>query len=159
MPSIPDDVDVPIRTLHLSFRDFLLHPATREKTPFWVDEREVHQRLTDRCLLLCHGLKRNICGLASEGASRSEVSLETINQCLPSELQYACRYWVHHLVQSKDLEAAMHNAFVFLQEHFLHWVEAMSLLGLMSEVVGLINLLQSVIPVSHEQSHITYHAI
>ena len=156
--NIPDDVDMPIRTFHLSFRDFLLHPATREKTPFWVDEREVHQRLTDRCLLLCHGLKRNICGLDSEGTSRSEINRETINRCLSLELQYACRYWVQHLVQSNDLEAAMHNAFVFLREHFLHWVEAMSLLGLVSEIVGLIIVLQSAIHVSHEQSHIIYRA-
>ena len=157
--NIPEDVDMSIRTFHLSFRDFLLHPTTREKTPFWVDESEVHQKLTGRCLLLLHGLKKNICRLASEGVSRSEVSLETINECLSSELQYACRYWIQHLVQGKDQEAAMHSAFLFLRKHFLHWVEAMSLLGLMSEVVGLITLLQSAIHVSHEQTHTVYHAI
>lgn len=157
--NIPDDVDMPIRTFHLSFRDFLLHPTTREKTPFWVDESEVHQKLTGRCLLLLHGLKKNICRLASEGVSRSEVSIETINECLSSELQYACRYWIQHLVQSKDQDAAMHSAFLFLRKHFLHWVEAMSLLGLMSEVVGLITLLQSAIHVSHGQTHTVYHAI
>ncbi|KAJ6058363.1 uncharacterized protein N7446_007946 [Penicillium canescens] len=40
----------------------------------------------------------------------------------------------------------MDNASLFLQKHFLHWVEAMSILGLVSEVVGIINLLQTVVP-------------
>jgi hypothetical protein len=41
----------------------------------------------------------------------------------------------------------MHGVFLFLQRHFLHWVEAMNLPGLVSEVVGIINLLQTVVPV------------
>lgn len=37
---------------------------------------------------------------------------------------------------------------LFLREHFLHWMEAMNNLGLAAEVVGSINLLQSVFDVS-----------
>jgi hypothetical protein len=38
---------------------------------------------------------------------------------------------------------------LFLQKHFLHWVEAISLLGLISEVVGMLDLLHTDILVSN----------
>ncbi|KAJ5938320.1 hypothetical protein N7466_001454 [Penicillium verhagenii] len=149
--SVPDDKTLPVRLFHLSFRDFLLDPETREKTPFGVDEKEIHYKLAMKCIFLCQNLRKNICGLPSDGSQRAETDRTTIDHCLPPELQYACRYWAHHLMQCRDLNAVMYNALLFLQRnflrrHFLHWVEAMSLLGLMSEVVGILNALQTVIP-------------
>lgn len=141
---IPKDKNMPIRLFHLSFRDFLL----REKTEFWVDEENIHQRLTASCLLMCDNLRRNICGLPSEGTSRTEIDRQTIDDCLSPELQYSCRYWAHHLAQSKDLSSMLHVASSFLKKHLLHWMEAMSILGLASEIVGIIDRLLSVIQVS-----------
>ena len=37
-------------------------------------------------------------------------------------------YWVHHLVRSKDGMDG-EKVYQFLQKHFLHWVEAFSLLA------------------------------
>jgi hypothetical protein len=37
---------------------------------------------------------------------------------------------------------------IFLQQHFLHWLEALSLMGKMSEGVLMITALQSVLTVS-----------
>jgi hypothetical protein len=146
--SVPDDEALPVRLFHLSFRDFLLDPETREKTPFWVDQKEMHYKLTVQSLLVCQKLRKNISGLPSDGTQRAEIDRQTINHCLLPELQYACRYWAHHLVQCTDLNSVMHDALLFLQKHFLHWVEAMSLLGLASDVVGIISLLQTAVPVS-----------
>ncbi|KAJ6054864.1 NACHT and WD40 domain protein [Penicillium canescens] len=115
--SVPDNETFPVRLFHLSFRDFLLDPETREKTPFGVDGEEMHQ-----------------------------IDWQTIDRCIPPELQYACQYWARHLVQFADLNGVMHDALLFLQRHFLHWVEAMSLQGLISEVVGIISALQAVLP-------------
>lgn len=152
--NVPDDETLPVRLFHSSFRDFLIDPETREKTPFWVDKKETHYRLTLQCLLTCQNLRKNICGLISEGARRADIDRRTIDHRLSPDLQYACRYWAHHLVQCTDSNGITHNALLFLQEHFLHWVEAMSLLGLVSEVVGVLNLLQTVIPVSSVDSYI-----
>ncbi|KAJ5211729.1 NACHT and WD40 domain protein [Penicillium cinerascens] len=138
---IPEDKTKPIRPFHLSFRDFLLDPETRKKTDLWVDEKEIHQRLAIQCLSVCNNLKQNICGLPSDGIRRVEIDPSTINHCLTPELQYSCRYWAYHLVRSSDLDTVIHLALLFLQRHFLHWVEAMSLLGLMSEVARIISLL------------------
>jgi hypothetical protein len=156
--SVPDDESLPVRLFHLSFRDFLLDPETRKKTPFWVNEKQLQHELTIRCLIICRNLRNNICGLRSHGIKRMEIDRQVINHCLSPELQYACRYWAHHLVQcaelNTDVNVVMHYALLFLQEHFLHWVEAMSLLGLISEVVGIIDLLHTTVPVSSLGGHL-----
>ncbi|KAJ5646727.1 NACHT and WD40 domain protein [Penicillium lividum] len=142
---IPKDESMPVRLFHLSFREFLLDPETRDKTPLWLDEKEIHQRLTLQCLSVCDNLKRNICGLPSDGTKRMKIDHKTLSHCLSSELQYSCRFWVQHLAQSKEQELLIHDAFLFLKKHFLHWMEVMSVLGLASEVVGIIDVLQALI--------------
>ena len=145
---IPIDRSLPIRLFHLSFKDFLLDPEICDKTPFAIDEEFAQYRLTVQCLLACQNLRKNICELSNDGTYRVEIPDIAIEQYIPLELQYSCRYWISHLVQCKGRGDIIDQAFRFLQQHFLHWVEAMSLLGLLSEVMWRLNLLQSVIPVS-----------
>lgn len=145
----PDNFDTPVRLLHLSFRDFLLDSKKKDSNPFWIDEKEVHQNLTTQCLnVMQHSLRKNICNLESESIQRNKIDIYFINRHLPPVLQYACRYWAGHLVQSQDPVTELVNAFSFLKVHFLHWVEAMSILGIISEVVRVIKSLQSVTQVS-----------
>jgi hypothetical protein len=147
--NIPDSLDTPVRLLHLSFRDFLLDPKQKNSSRFWIDEKEAHQNVTAQCLkIMQRSLKKNICSLPGEGTQRQEISNHSIDQYLPPELQYSCRYWVQHLIQSRDLAGLLDDVFLFLEKHFLHWVEAMSILGVVSEVVGVIDRLQKVMQVS-----------
>jgi hypothetical protein len=148
--SISTDDTKPVRLFHLLFRDFLLDLDTRDKTPLWIDEKEMHKILTVQCLkVMQHSLRKNICNLPGDGTQRSEIDIHSINHHLPPELRYACRYWAEHLIQSHDPVTELVKAFSFLRVHFLHWVEAMSVLGLISEVVGVIKRLQSVVQVSY----------
>ncbi|KAJ6014949.1 WD40 repeat-like protein [Penicillium herquei] len=146
---VPVNETIPIRLFHLSFRDFLLDPETAQKTPFWINEAELHYIVAKQCLWMCHNLRRNICELSSVGTQRIEIELETIEKCIAPELQYACKYWVYHLVRCKDFESIVCRAFLFLRSHFLHWVEAMSLLGLASDVLVIIRDLQKVVSGNH----------
>ncbi|KAJ5698402.1 hypothetical protein N7462_000407 [Penicillium macrosclerotiorum] len=139
--SVPNDINMPVQLFHQSFRDFLLDPDTRQKTPFWVDEKETNYSLTINCLLICQELRKNSCVLPSYGTRRAEIDNLTIDNYFSSELKYASRYWAIHLMQCIDISDAMHKAFLFLKKHFLHWVEAMSILGLVSEVLVTLNLL------------------
>lgn len=142
---IPATPDEPVRVSHRSFRDFLLDNK-QEESPFWVDKGLVHKRLAVQCLkVMQHGLRKNICNLQND-TPRNDIDHDTLRHCLPSELQYACRYWVHHLVQSNPV-TELSQVVSFLQSHFLHWVEAMSLLGALSEVVEMVQRLQSAIEV------------
>ncbi|KAK2733737.1 hypothetical protein FQN57_001964 [Myotisia sp. PD_48] len=146
---ISNDLAIPVKVLHQSFRDFLLDAGTKRaknSEKFWIDEKAVHRDLTNKCLeLMQFTLKKNICELQDEGTQHSDISIHSINQHLPLELQYACRYWPQHLIQSQDLDTGIVKAFSFLKIHFLHWVEAMSLLGLVTEILRALKTLQSAI--------------
>ncbi|KAJ5375973.1 NACHT and WD40 domain protein [Penicillium cosmopolitanum] len=141
--SVPNSMTQPVRLFHLSFRDFLLDPETRHKSPLWIDSLEAHGYIAMKCLSLCQkSLRQNICQLPGYDTSRKFLDYETLNRYLPPEMHYACRHWVYHLTQSIQTIHTVHtsdgiinNAVSFLRAHFLHWVEAMILLGLMSEVV------------------------
>lgn len=152
---IPSDANAPVKLLHLSFRDFLLDE--REANRFWIDERVVHEKLATGCLHLLmnnDNLKKDICGLQMPGKRREDISEEMIDRCLPPEVQYACLYWVQHLKGSRVRLDDRHQAFQFLRHHFLHWLEALSLIGKISESIGLIDELQSLVDVSHFESYL-----
>ncbi|KAI9782330.1 MAG: hypothetical protein M1839_005203, partial [Geoglossum umbratile] len=144
--SIPNSEDLPVRLLHLSFRDFLVDPQKEGKSPFWVDERETHKRLASKCLELLsspEGLRQNKCELLNPGTLRTEIDERTIAICLPPELQYACRYWAHHLEQSKGRIYDGNSVHLFLQKYLLHWLEAMSLIGEAYKCIYIIKRLQA----------------
>ena len=148
---IPSDPNAPVKLLHLSFRDFLVDPDKREKNPFWVDERKTHETLAAKCLkLLSEGnhLTQDICRLQMPGKRREDVDKRTIDRCLPPEFQYACLYWIYHLKESEGKVQDGDQADQFLRRHFLHWLEALSLMGKMSESIALIGMLQAVVAVS-----------
>ena len=143
---VPRDESGSVRLLHLSFRDFLVDPEKRGKSPFWIDEQAAHQRIVTKCLQLMSGqkgLKQNICNLLSPGTFRDEIDKRIVNENLPPELRYACRYWVSHLQQSKRNIRDHDQVHTFLQRHALHWLEAMSIIGEASESINVLVYLQS----------------
>jgi hypothetical protein len=93
--SVPDSEDVPIRLLHLSFREFLVDPQKQGRSPFWVDKKSTHNKLASRCLKLMSGLsglRQDMCSLSRPGVLRSEIDDGAVANRLLAELQYACRY-------------------------------------------------------------------
>jgi len=121
--NIPNSEHVPVRLLHLSFREFLIDPQKQGKSPFWVDEKETHERLASQCLKLMsspNGLQQNMCNLLVPGTLRSDIDERTIARSLPAELQYTCCYWVHHLEQSKGRIYDRNSVHLFLQKYFLY---------------------------------------
>ena len=144
---ISDNQNHPIQLLHPSFRDFLLD-SNRCSDLFWIDQRKTHEDLARSCLrVMIDHLKEDICGLEAPGTSCSTVSDEVIKQCLPKELQYACRYWVQHLQRSKTLLCDNAEIHSFLREYLLHWFEALSLVGKTSEGILVITSLESTVVV------------
>ncbi|KAK6539216.1 hypothetical protein TWF694_009457 [Orbilia ellipsospora] len=108
--NIPDDThsNSPIQIFHLSFRDFLLDDVNKPHW-FWINSKKAHRNIAKNCiLLLARTLRQDMCDLKSPGLYLSDISESLINQNIPLEIQYACRYWVHHLkegyIQDKDPE-------------------------------------------------------
>lgn len=139
---IPKYIYRPLRLHHPSFRDFLLDLPKSGSNPFRVNETETHERIATRCLQLMGCLKGNLCNLGGPGTIRTEVDKQVIDEHLLVHVQYACSYWVNYLEKSKGCIRDGNRVLVFLQEHLLYWLEAMSLMGKASECVALVATLQ-----------------
>ena len=147
---IPTDSNTPIRTLHLSFSEFLLSDQLQLE-PFGIDGQATHRMLLSRCLQLLSGpggLQENLCRLEYPGKRRREIDPATIDDRLSPALQYACQYWIQHVQYGKVEVHNEDDVHMFLQKHFLHWLEAMSLINRLPEVIAQLRVLQSLVSVS-----------
>ena len=143
----------PIRTFHASLREFLINRDS-SKT-FWVNEPATHLLLAEKCLNLlstCGHLRTDIHDVKRPGTKMTDVDPEVIMRNLPPHVQYACRYWVDHMVQSVDGRGYLSKGHVilvhdFLRKHFLHWVEALCWMKRSGDVVYQILRLEPVIQV------------
>ena len=152
--NVPDISESPIRVLHPSFHDFLLSETRCEDKRLFIQEESVHDNLVTSCLgAISAGLRRNLCNLPTPGTSPQDVPREVMKKALPEHIQYACQYWVDHLASSKSERRAQlgfrdsGKIHMFFQKDFLHWLEAMSLMGKMSEGVLMITKLANMIEV------------
>lgn len=121
--------NAPIRVLHPSFSDYLTSQLRCRDKNTLIDVSQNHHRLSRSSLaLLNNSLKYDVCSLAHP--SQSIPDRAHITQHIRGHLQYACNFWAEHVVQApcdNDLIEEVHQ---FLLIHGLHWMEAMSLIGL-----------------------------
>ncbi|KAJ5671269.1 hypothetical protein N7507_000396 [Penicillium longicatenatum] len=137
--NVPINTSTSVRSLHLSFRDFLVGTDCE----FRVDEKATHRKIALHCLrIMDTRLKKNICDLANYGIQRQDIDPQIIKHHLPADFQYCCYYWVHHLKQSRGGMSGP-EILVFLRKRFLHWLEAIALIGKLSEARELIETLES----------------
>lgn len=140
----------PLRLHHPSFRDFLLDPKRCTDQDFWVDEEQAHEMLADRCIqLMSKSLKEDICGVGAPGVLVADVERSFIKQGLSPEVQYACCYWMDHVQKSGTQLRDNDQVHVFLQEHLLHWLEALGWIGKISDGVHAMASLESFVSVSN----------
>jgi hypothetical protein len=150
--NVPEDKTSPIQLFHLSFRDFLVDKNRCPDPQFWINEKTAHKNLFLSCLkLMSDHLRRDMCDLRLPGALATEVEKSKVEKCLPLEVQYACRYWIGHLLQGNIELCDSEEVHEFLKEHFLHWLEALSLIWKIPEGIhSVIELFEhlSTLPVS-----------
>ncbi|KAJ6506227.1 hypothetical protein C8R47DRAFT_1241369 [Mycena vitilis] len=109
-----------IHAIHPSVRDYLVDHRRCNRQPWFIDEEEEHRKMSTRCIdHLSKNLKRNMTVASDLNA----------NGRLHDAIAYACISWAHHVCQvgaTADLAAKIH---AFICKHFLHWLEALSVLG------------------------------
>lgn len=153
--NIPKEHHSPVRLLHPSYRDFLLDHDRCQDNSFWISDQIAHNELAENCLrVLSSGvLKRDICGLKRPGILIDSIEKDQVNYHLSSNVQYACQYWTRHLQQlNSDRQEKIGlkdggRVHVFLQKNFLYWLEALSLMGKMSEGILMVQGLKSMLEV------------
>jgi hypothetical protein len=152
--NIPQSNDRPIRLLHPSFRDFLLDKDRCTNSKFWVDEKQAHQILAGSCIqLMSSSLRQDICAQCATGVLVTDIESERVEQCIPSELQYACFYWVEHFRKSGTQLHENGQVHQFLKTHLLHWLEVLSWTRKISQGIDAITSLESIAIVSYSIVH------
>ncbi|KZL88168.1 beta transducin-like protein het-e2c [Colletotrichum incanum] len=131
--------------VHQSAKDFLLnkeYTAFDQILPSGIAHQ--HHIIFSRSLdILSRTLKRDIYELRFPGVRIQDVLPPDPDPLAP--LKYSCRHWVDHLEESNPAESPacgdiQDNARVhgFLKSHYLHWLEAQSLLrGIPQAVVAM----------------------
>ncbi|KAF1985199.1 hypothetical protein K402DRAFT_394897 [Aulographum hederae CBS 113979] len=139
---IPKDPTLPLRLHHPSFRDFLFEKSRCEE--FWVDEKQAHQDLADRCIKLMEiSLKQDICSVKAPNILIADAETAQIEQYLPLEVQYACRYWIDHVQKSGTQLYDDSQVHRFLQKYLLYWLEALGWMKKLSDGIHAISTLES----------------
>ena len=144
--NVPSDPDLPIRLLHLSFRDYLVDTRRHGEVELFIDEEEAHQTLAAQCLeLLLHTdcLKQDICDLKCPGILRNDIDSLVVARYLPPEVQYACQYWAYHLQQGHCSVSHGDSVHRFFETRLLYWLEALGLLGRAFESLSIIAAVRS----------------
>jgi hypothetical protein len=129
----------PIRTLHPSFREFLLDNGRCSDLRFQINQGERHLHLALGCLTVMNEhLHRDICQIGDPSLLNSEIGdLQDRIGKIPSEVIYAGKHWMAHLARAayqdlteegkrwmREIEVALSK---FCDAHLLHWIEAASL--------------------------------
>lgn len=134
--------------VHQSAKDFLLQEnISRELFP--TSKAEVHYTMFSRSLeVMSRTLRRDIYRLQAPG-----FPIDNVTQPDPDPLDtvgYSCAYWVDHLCASQNKICLSDNGivYVFLEEHFLYWIEALSLLKSVITGILAIHKLENLLTVS-----------
>ncbi|KAF1828257.1 hypothetical protein BDW02DRAFT_603580, partial [Decorospora gaudefroyi] len=123
--------------IHLSAKDFFTLGNGRQvfDSPLGEEQGRITYRLLDAMDSM---LRRDMCNLQKPGVRIQEATVRVGGSCLP-QMAYACEYWVEHLQEGghacTDMLADGGRVLRFFQKHLLHWLEAMSLLQKMPEVI------------------------
>ncbi|KAI9376536.1 WD40-repeat-containing domain protein [Aspergillus egyptiacus] len=138
--------------VHQSVRDFLLDNSRCRIAPeFWIDMQDTHSELLEKCLATMDHLKQDICKMKAPGFRVAELAPGKVEECLPLHVQYACRHWVDHLAALDDIKpesasladgGPVHR---FMQNKFLFWLEALSVMKHLTLSIHQLNKLQTMI--------------
>ncbi|CAG8266967.1 unnamed protein product [Penicillium salamii] len=123
----------PIRLAHLSFSDYLLDKNRCLEGGFRISKEVKHGELLGHCLkTLSDSLRSDISQFGSFSMLRQDIDPQVLSECLPAHVQYACLYWIEHLLSSDSHPLDDGPVHGLLKEHLLNWIEALSLMDRVS---------------------------
>ncbi|GKZ59388.1 hypothetical protein AnigIFM49718_005264 [Aspergillus niger] len=128
--------DSPIRLVHPSFPEYLTSEDRCLDRTFLVSRKEKHIDLFINCIeTLSNTLRRDICQFGDVSTLNCDIDPDMVHLKIPPHVKYACIYWLEHLQLSGSSHLVLDNGPVyrFLQKHLLHWLESLSIMGMISE--------------------------
>lgn len=139
-----------ISFVHQSAQDFL--KSLKEVFPTGI-ETQHHEMHTKSLGLMLTTLKRDIYNLGARALGLHVRQIQKPNPDPLAAIKYASLYWVEHLEDSgfsQDADPYVEKGIeTFLQEKYLQWLEAVSILGNISQGITAILKLEGILQVSH----------
>ena len=131
-----------IQIIHPSLFDFFTSAHRCNDDHFYINSSNQNRILTDRCFrIMIELLRRDICGINDPTKFNSDVLDldDRLQEHVPEHLRYACQFWSLHLADMPVGDKEIYDkATEFLFEHFLHWLEVMSLLQKVDSVFNIV---------------------
>jgi len=123
--------------IHQSAKDYLTTDASAVISP--AGHERIHYDMSSRSLdALSKTLRRNIYNIQDPGSMMKNVP----DPDPLASIRYSCVFWVDHLCEADDTSPDWKKnlsddgaIFAFLKEHFLHWLESLSLIYKLSDGV------------------------
>ncbi len=130
--------------IHQSAKDFLINKVAGEIFP--LGRENIHYTIFSQSLrIISKSLRRDIYDLVAPGTHIDQVKKPEPDPL--AAIWYPCIYWIDHLCDCQISENAEEDlrdggsVDTFLRRHYLHWLEALSLLRSMSDGIhGMIRL-------------------
>jgi hypothetical protein len=118
--------------IHQSAKDYLT--TNSSGIIFLAGEGQIHHDMLSWSVdALSKTLRRDIYNLEDPGSMVKDVPDPDPDPLGP--IRYSCEFWVDHLCKADDQSLDHHKElsddgaiFAFLREHFLHWLESLSLI-------------------------------
>ncbi|KEP45880.1 putative vegetative incompatibility protein HET-E-1, partial [Rhizoctonia solani 123E] len=118
-----------VTTLHASFPDFMFDPA--RSNLYHCDPNVQHKKIAKLCFKYIKQTQPqfNICNLESSYLLDEQVPKieERVNRTIPSELLYACQYWVEHMREGNRASDIIEDLRDLLSKRLLLWMEVLNL--------------------------------
>ena len=138
-----------VHLVHQSAKDYLTNDRESQKI-LPAGRAKGHAVIVSRSLrAMSETMRRDIFHLLDSGCSIQEVELVSPDPL--GRIRYACFYWIEHLC---EIDAGLHDKVGlrndgeihgFLREHFLHWLEALSLMKCIPRGVAMIRKLANLL--------------
>jgi hypothetical protein len=133
-----------VNLIHQSAKDYLVSP---DRPDIFPSPEIGHRDLAVRSLTALNVLKRDLCGINDYGPLSSDVKAK-IDLKPVEPFAYSSCYWIDHLCTLNAISGGQTlliddiEILRFLQNDFLHWLECLSILGKISDAVGMIRKLR-----------------
>ena len=142
--------------VHQSAKDYLLQKAADKIFPSGASAE--HSSICSRSLkVMSRELRRNIYNLRDWGVPTDQI--KTPDPDPLAAVRYSCIHWGDHLLEEQLQSGQFQVSWIddFLREHYLHWLEALSILGNVSEGILAMLKLNKLIQVRvYYESYIAY---
>ncbi|EGR52057.1 uncharacterized protein TRIREDRAFT_35137, partial [Trichoderma reesei QM6a] len=153
---IPPSDEAPVRPLHVSFGDFLVREAKKRHT-FWIDEAKAHGAIAARCLhVMNQYFEPDLQPLGGEVSMMDCEEADASNEVQTAAVRYACLHWVFHLQGAKGGGHDVYGgALLFLEKHFLHWLEVLSEMHQVPESIKMLKTLQTLPQINDDKGKLS----